>query len=960
MLTGTLTRNAESVSDALKNMFGCSFCREDLDKPLAQYRECFEKLKPKWKKHGITSGGKAFEEYLETYRHFSEDVRKLDEAKRNLDDCLVSVDLEPGGIWTAEEYAEAFDSVVIREGNPDGKMYATTFAWNNNIWKTLFTLYRSFPSPTDYMQRMVDNLGEPAFRKNSLRMRILKQMLLQIDFTATDTEVPEALKVFSQEHCKEKLLKMLKNLDESVFSFDTMQGSALSCGADLRTLLRIFSPVMLVDDPEMERKILSVVHPNRRGDYSIGSGQILVFLQSLVEKGLSEEEIYYRKAMSMAEIHAVIKGEMYACMMRLNAVKANELKRIQKIHTDLCLAETEEKALKLLLKKQKFLPVLEKIDWEKVNRYPEMYKSLTEQQKPYAGILKVLKRMKNVLWHCGETETALPYLLSLKDTAERAEFPCWQSLVEPLQNYTDALGQNLHAENFVPVLLEIVAEHDVLAEKIMDVRAEMAELRKQATELLTAYRHTMEEHYAAKKRLTEAPDEQHKSPKQRYHDAGGSWEQKAEQPELLKYCEYLASGGSTELDPYFAKKALYLFAFAFDMTYYISDSKEYEPRRDMEKLLFREFYADNLIHFMKQRKIGYRSEPTGVGINTKNYRECLYVYYTNRKDIKIRQRYRSACRMLKEIEALERTVPEKTVKLSADTNVYRTAHLPALLRIKKEEELLQYIQLHYTIRRENRNTSTLRLQEEANSAYTAYKEILDRICLMQKNEYDLSALESRKLMENTDAEKTLEATYRQVMTPGAKMPEDAAGNREEDDDGMGRLEDMASLITPWLSVGEILTALDRDALRKQMEHELQGNDENAMYLRKKLFGTEKPAKASGTETAAQIRQMLDEQIDSFIYLVYAVLWRLDRKRLAEEKVTEKNVTRTRIIAAYFHYFCQNNLENPMSLEDVFDYFSGFMDRDYLLPAGLQPVSVKNIFDILTIVFVYGYINYAIV
>ncbi|MBR1999876.1 MAG: hypothetical protein IJ992_05100, partial [Lentisphaeria bacterium] len=337
MLTGTLTRNAESVSDALKNMFGCSFCREDLDKPLAQYRECFEKLKPKWKKHGITSGGKAFEEYLETYRHFSEDVRKLDEVKRNLDDCLVSVDLEPGEIWTAEEYAEAFDSVVIREGNPDGKMYATTFAWNNNIWKTLFTLYRSFPSPTDYMQRMVDNLGEPAFRKNSLRMRILKQMLLQIDFTATDTEVPEALKVFSQEHCKEKLLKMLKNLDESVFSFDTMQGSALSCGADLRTLLRIFSPVMLVDDPEMEKKILSVVHPNRRGDYSIGSGQILVFLQSLVEKGLSEEEIYYRKAMSMAEIHAVIKGEMYACMMRLNAVKANELKRIQKIHTDLCL-----------------------------------------------------------------------------------------------------------------------------------------------------------------------------------------------------------------------------------------------------------------------------------------------------------------------------------------------------------------------------------------------------------------------------------------------------------------------------------------------------------------------------------------------------------------------------------------------------------------------------------------------
>lgn len=102
--------------------------------------------------------------------------------------------------------------------------------------------------------------------------------------------------------------------------------------------------------------------------------------------------------------------------------------------------------------------------------------------------------------------------------------------------------------------------------------------------------------------------------------------------ELLYISDDLAYGkfrseGST-------KKSLYFFAMAFRMTYYPGVGVPIDPNTDIETNLFRDYYTNNLIRFItnayKGRLAEYEPDPSGQGINFKNFAEVIYLYFISK------------------------------------------------------------------------------------------------------------------------------------------------------------------------------------------------------------------------------------------------------------------------------------------------------------------------------------------
>lgn len=114
---------------------------------------------------------------------------------------------------------------------------------------------------------------------------------------------------------------------------------------------------------------------------------------------------------------------------------------------------------------------------------------------------------------------------------------------------------------------------------------------------------------------------------------------------LIRLADDLAGGkfrmgGKTKTD-------LYTFAFAFKMTAFTGrPGEKRDQERDLEKNLFRDFYSDNLLRYATEDFLGnaaaYEQEPSGEGINYKNFAEVIYLYYLNKTDSNPRKRLTAA------------------------------------------------------------------------------------------------------------------------------------------------------------------------------------------------------------------------------------------------------------------------------------------------------------------------------
>ncbi len=105
-------------------------------------------------------------------------------------------------------------------------------------------------------------------------------------------------------------------------------------------------------------------------------------------------------------------------------------------------------------------------------------------------------------------------------------------------------------------------------------------------------------------------------------------------PEIISLADCLGSGRFRTLGG--TKKFLYMFAIAFNMTYYTGGIGEvYDPGRDIVRNLFEDYYSNNLLRDMVEvhQSKGVETMPSGSGINFKNAIEVAFLYVIKRTDL---------------------------------------------------------------------------------------------------------------------------------------------------------------------------------------------------------------------------------------------------------------------------------------------------------------------------------------
>ncbi len=365
--------------------------------------------------------------------------------------------------------------------------------------------------------------------------------------------------------------------------------------------------------------------------------------------------------------------------------------------------------------------------------------------------------------------------------------------------------------------------------------------------------------------------------------------------ELLRIADDLASGkfrteGST-------RKTLYWFAIVYKMTYYSGES-DYADERDIEEKLFRDYYTNNLMRFVTDAYRGKTGEleidPSGQGINYKNFSEMVYLYYLC-KDYAPQEKIKRACKMIDSIQKsqLKHGTPETSKRFG--TKHYRhyfkqddilDAPGEAALQLS-EEAFAAFLCEHYNCDTydgqyqskdgpKDKIKGAIRLELEQNSAFLEYNKLLQQLENMGRDLADYSY-------------------------------------------GLWFTDIDAFLANGYQSVCGLDPRIDRDEFGRFMELLISINS----------FMQGKDAKNA------------------------------QKKQTALSVSSAKEITRTSLIVAFYYYYNAVHENDSVSewkrFEEVFLSYERALNP-ILAAANYQPLSGKNIFDVLVVFSSYAYLN----
>lgn len=404
---------------------------------------------------------------------------------------------------------------------------------------------------------------------------------------------------------------------------------------------------------------------------------------------------------------------------------------------------------------------------------------------------------------------------------------------------------------------------------------------------------------------------------------------------LLKTADDLAEGkfraeGAT-------KKSLYLFAMVYDMTYYSGKedgSEILDYKTDIETNLFRDYYTNNLMRFIsdvyKEKLSEFEVDPSGQGINYKNFAEMVYLYYISR-DYSPQEKIRLSADMINEIQEMQIQKGKPVLNKSSRTAYYRKLalggnHFAEDLLELQETEFKKFICEHYdcdtrVVHETKKGTSygkigVFQLETEQITAFRVYESILtDLIKRLKKQErvevdktYNFSKLPEKE--KNAEREKWLtRCNYGLWFT-------DPAAFRKK---GYENICDQK----PEIDCGTFCEFIDL----------LCGINSFMGYTANEAVSS-KSEKQEWTE--------------------------LSRKKTKALFVSSpNNVTRTSVIVAYYYYYNavheDDHNDRLKSFGELFSSFKQDLDEK-LEKAGYQELSGKNIFDVLTVFSSYAYLN----
>ena len=198
---------------------------------------------------------------------------------------------------------------------------------------------------------------------------------------------------------------------------------------------------------------------------------------------------------------------------------------------------------------------------------------------------------------------------------------------------------------------------------------------------------------------------------------------------LLQLADDLATGkfrtnGRTKTD-------LYMFAMAFGMTVNLGES-ECDLDKDVEKNLFHDYYNDNLLRYLmteyQEESTGFESEPTGEGINYKNFAEAIYLYYIHKEDLSPAERIKRSEKAID--ECVRQIIGGKVcaVKTSSDdsTQRYKKLLINEVLNLK-EEELVDVLCGYFYFPENINQISKISAAAHQNTAMELFYEVMEDI-----------------------------------------------------------------------------------------------------------------------------------------------------------------------------------------------------------------------------------------
>ena len=398
---------------------------------------------------------------------------------------------------------------------------------------------------------------------------------------------------------------------------------------------------------------------------------------------------------------------------------------------------------------------------------------------------------------------------------------------------------------------------------------------------------------------------------------------------LLNMCNELATGSFKTGGV--TKRALYMFAMAYDMTYFSGDTAHGEildRRTDLEANLFQDYYNNNLTRFLTETYKGnlgqFDLDPSGQGINYKNFAEMVYLYYISR-DMNPADKIKGSNEMINRLIERNKRGEAKSV---LQKNNKKTVFYRGLFKIDDldglfvedvlklpENEFEDFIYNNYKIDAAG-NTSPLEINSDQQTAYGLYLELLSRLIVEMKKQSGVSSPRDYSLAALSKEEQLAERSkWLRRCNYGLRFIDTRALN---DNVKNSLYERLCSVGEKWPGIYDDFQNPDRDMFSDFLKL-LSAAD--SCYI--------------GSSPAAK----------SF------------PKALCAADPSE--VSRTAIITAYYYYYnAVHELDDESehnTFEKIYDNYCAGLNP-ILDAAHYQKLSSKNIFDILIVFSSYAMQN----
>lgn len=357
---------------------------------------------------------------------------------------------------------------------------------------------------------------------------------------------------------------------------------------------------------------------------------------------------------------------------------------------------------------------------------------------------------------------------------------------------------------------------------------------------------------------------------------------------LLKLADDLASGkfraeGAT-------KKGLYLFAMVYGMTYCYGKMDVINYESDIEKNLFQDYYTNNLMRFISDAYKGklceFELDPSGQGINYKNFAEMVYLYFIS-QDFLPQDKIKLSSEMLKRIQ-------DKTYYQSKSEKI----------QIQQETTFFKGIFV------KDKNKKSLFVEDILDFPEDKFE------CFICEN-YDCSTV------IETDTSKDGTPTERKVGVFQIKTDQRTA------------FENYQSILKDLNDLGV--------------------SAENCNYGL--WFADVSAFERKGYENICSGKPDIDrDKFSEFMNLLLGADSFLSKALCIS---TPNSITRTSMIAAYYYYY--NALHEDEENDEWRNFGELFADfeqgiNDILEKSYYQPLSKRNLFDVLIVFSSYAYLN----